>query len=341
MHLSSPREIKESFPLSAEAKNFIDSSRNTVKNIFNRHDPRLLLIVGPCSIHRPDEALKYAKALKELAKEVSDYCFIIMRAYLEKPRTRQGWRGLVHDPFLDGSQKISEGLSQARLFLIQLAELGMPAATEFLTPTVAPYIEDLITWGCIGARTSSSQIHRLLASHLPMPIGFKNTIDGNIECAIDGIHVARGSHQFIHANDEGIVCQMQSRGNSYSHLILRGSQNTTNYNPAAVRSSEAKLKIENLPLRILVDCSHGNCEGNYLKQIEAFQSVKEQIQEGNSSIMGIMLESNARAGMQKIPDQLSELEAGVSITDGCIDFSITEELISSLCPSMSMSLTQS
>lgn len=339
MHLPSPREIKESSPLSDTAKSFIDSSRTIVKNIFNLHDPRLLVVVGPCSIHRIDEALEYARELKKFAKEVSDHCFIVMRAYVEKPRTREGWKGLVHDPRIDGTQEIREGLYLTRFFLAQLAELGIPAATEFLTPHLAPYIEDLITWGCIGARTSSSQMHRLLASHLPMPIGFKNTIDGNIDCAIDGIHVARASHHFMHIDEEGRVCQMRGDGNPYTHLVLRGSHAKTNYSREDVAACLSKLSKEKLPQRIMIDCSHGNCQGSFRMQEEVFHSVKEQIMSGNQAIMGIMLESNTHAGMQKIRGQVSELEAGVSITDGCIDFSTAAGLISSLCTSMS--LTQS
>ena len=337
MHFPSPRNLKEQRPLSQQASSFISQSRATIKKIFTEEDPRLLMVVGPCSIHRVDEALEYARALKELAEEVKDSCFLVMRAYIEKPRTREGWKGLAHDPYLNGSEDIEGGLVLSRSLLVALAELGVPAATEILTPHLVPYIEDLISWGCIGARTSSSQIHRLLASYLHMPVGFKNTIDGNIGCAIDGVHVAKSPHKFLHFSEHGQLQAVHSQGNPYTHLVLRGSSSDTNFEKGPVQEALSTLQREGLPPRVLIDCSHGNSKGQHFRQKEVFQKVMEQIREGNTGIMGMMLESNLEEGRQKIPSQLSELQKGVSITDGCLDFSTAVGLISSI----SMSLTHS
>lgn len=339
MHLIAPKDLISQHPLSKKGAEFIADSRKTLMRIFDRQDPRILLIVGPCSIHNVEEALVYAQQLKELAHEVQENCFIVMRAYLEKPRTRKGWLGLVHDPHLNGSHDIGHGLGLSRAFLVQLAEMGVPAGTEFLTPHLAPYIEDLISWGCIGARTSSSQIHRQLASLLKMPIGFKNTVDGNIDAAINGIHAARHSHHFMHICEAGRVKLAKSSGNPYAHVVLRGSQSGTNYDEASIRRTLCSLREQELPPRVLVDCSHGNCQGQYFKQKKVFQSVLEQIQGGNHQILGMMLESNLQAGAQLIHNQLEGLQPGVSVTDACLDYSTTSELISSA--SMVMSSVQS
>jgi 3-deoxy-7-phosphoheptulonate synthase len=330
MHLIAPKDLTEQIPLSKRGAEFVLDARKTIMRIFDRQDPRILLIVGPCSIHNVEEALTYAKALKELADEVRDSCYIVMRAYIEKPRTRKGWLGLVHDPHLNGSHDISYGLVQSRSLLVQLAEMGMAAGTEFLTPHLLPYIEDLISWGCIGARTSSSQIHRHLASSLKMPIGFKNTVDGNIEAAINGIHSARHSHHFMHICESGKLQLVKSSGNPYAHLVLRGSHNGVNYDEASVRRAVCSLREQELPPRILIDCSHGNCQGQYFLQKKAFQTALEQIQNGNQQILGMMLESNLQAGGQMIHNPLEGLQPGVSITDPCIDFATTAELIYSV-----------
>jgi len=339
MHLMSPAELKKQYPVSDKAKRFILKSRKTITQIFERQDPRLLIVVGPCSIHSTSEGIQFAKQLKVLAESVKDSCFIVMRAYIEKPRTKQGWKGLVHDPHLNGSHDLTAGLRLGRSFLAELAEMGVPVATEFLTPHLAPFIEDLVSWGCIGARTSSSQVHRLLASHLPMPVSFKNSMDGNISCAVNAVHVARSAHSFMHICEDGKLCQVNSSGNPNAHIVLRGSSFGTNFDRESIQSAITALRKEELPPRVVVDCSHGNCQGKYFKQKEVFQSVLEQIQEGNSMIMGMMLESNLEAGTQKIPAQLDELQRGVSVTDACLDFSSTAELISSLAQSRSMSLT--
>jgi len=339
MELIAPQDLIAKMPLSKKAAENVAESRKTIMRIFDRQDPRLLLIVGPCSIHNVDEALQYAQQLKELSREVEESCFIVMRAYIEKPRTRNGWLGLVHDPHLNGSHDIGSGLAIARAFLVQLAEMGMPAGTEFLTPHLAPYIEDLISWGCIGARTSSSQIHRQLASHLKMPIGFKNSVDGNIDCAVNAIHSARYPHQFMHVNAQGNLYLAKSSGNPYAHVVLRGSSKASNYDEASIQNTLCMLREQELPPRVLIDCSHGNAQGQYFKQKKVFQSVLEQIQQGNNQILGMMLESNLQAGAQMLTNQIDGLQPGVSVTDPCIDYSTTAELISSV--SMVMSSVQS
>jgi len=336
MQLITPKDLLQQFPLSPKAAAFITESRRAINQIFDRQDPRLLLIVGPCSIHNVEEGLIYAEKLKELATEVRDSCFLVMRAYIEKPRTRKGWLGLVHDPHLNGSHDIAHGLALSRQFLVQLAEMGVPAATEFLTPHLAPYIEDLISWGCIGARTSSSQIHRQLASLLKMPIGFKNTVEGNVEPAINGIHSARHPHMFMHINEMGKVFLAKSTGNAYAHVVLRGSQTHPNYDEASIQKAVNLLREHELPPRILVDCSHGNSQGQYYKQKQVFRTVLEQ---RNPQIIGMMLESNLEAGAQLLSHQLEGLQPGISVTDPCIDFSTTSELIRS--SSIVISLTQS
>lgn len=337
MHLPSPLQLKERYPLSDLSKGFIENSRKTLINILEGIDRRLLFIVGPCSIHNIEEGLAFAERLKELSDRVAENCFIAMRAYVEKPRTRAGWKGLVHDPQLNGSHDLAEGIAKARAFLVRLAELGVPAATEFLTPHLAPYIEDTISWGCIGARTSSSQTHRVLASALPMPVGIKNSVDGNIETAISGVAVAGCSHTFMHFDDEGKLCRFTSEGNPHAHVVLRGSLTGPNYDEKTILHTLGKLGEQELPERILVDCSHGNSGGRYYQQREAFESVVMQIQGGNRHIVGLMLESNLEEGKQSIPAQ----KCGVSITDGCLDFPTTAALISSVSSERSMSLTHS
>lgn len=341
MHLISPQQLKRAIPLTETGAKTVSTSRETIQRIYDRQDPRLLLIVGPCSIHNPEEGLAYARQFKALAEEVKDSVFLVMRAYVEKPRTKMGWKGLVHDPHLNGSEELDTGLHLTRQFLVDLAEMGVPAATEFLTPHLAPYIEDLISWGCIGARTSSSQVHRLLASHLPMPVGFKNTVDGNISCAVNGVLFASYPHTFMHVNDEGHLRKCKSSGNPYCHVVLRGSLHGRNDDRGAIQSTLEDLRAHELPPRVLVDCSHGNSQGKFSLQKEVFQNVLEQWQEGNAQILGMMLESYLEAGSQTVPRNLADLQRGVSITDACLDYRETRELIMSVSSSMSMTLTQS
>lgn len=341
MHLPAPIDLKTELPLNLETSTFIEESRSTIQRIFERQDSRLLCIVGPCSIHNVEEGLTFAKELALLQKEVHDSCFLVMRAYIEKPRTCGGWRGLVNDPHLNGSDDLSHGLTLSRSFLLELARLRVPVAVEFLTPHLAPYIQDLVSWGCIGARTSSSQIHRLLASSLPMPMGIKNTIDGNIESAISGVVLARAPHNFMHIDGIGKLVQIKSSGNPYTHVVLRGANSHSNFDSENIQSTLNKLRQLEIPARVLVDCSHGNSGRQYFKQKKAFEAVLEQVQEGNQQILGMMLECNLEASSQKIPSQLSDLQMGVSITDPCIDFASMAELIRSVSSSTLMSLTKS
>lgn len=330
MHLRSPYDLKKEIPLSREDKRFIADSRGTLVDILEGRDPRILLIIGPCSIHSTKEGLLFAQKLRTLADSpLAGSAFVVMRAYIEKPRTHSGWKGLVYDPHLDGSGDLRTGLAMGRQFLVDLARLRLPAATEFLTPHLVPYIEDTITWGCVGARTSSSQVHRLFASHLSMPIGFKNTVDGNIDCAIHAVAVAGAAHTFIDLNEEGRLCQVTSRGNPHTHVVLRGSLTGPNYDERSVAETLRKLREQKLPERALIDCSHGNSGGRYYAQKEAFESACAQIQQGNRRIVGMMLESNLEAGKQSLPPY----REGISVTDGCLDFSATQQLVSSLLSS--------
>ncbi|NGX38993.1 MAG: Phospho-2-dehydro-3-deoxyheptonate aldolase, Tyr-sensitive [Chlamydiae bacterium] len=345
MHLTSPIELKHLLPLSSNSQEFIREYRNQVIRILERQDNRLLIIVGPCSIHNVEEGLAYGKKIRELAREVEESCLLVMRANIEKPRTSSGWQGLVHDPYLNGSNDIDRGLYMARSLLISLAEMEVPTATEFLSPSIAPYVEDLVTWGWIGARTSSSQVHRILASSLPMPIGFKNTVDGNTTYAVNGALVAREPQTFLHIDETGTLKKTRSKGNAYTHVVLRGSNSQTNYDPQSIENTLEALRRAELPARVMVDCSHGNSQRKYFKQKEVFANVLKQIEKGNTHIIGMMLESHLEGGSQTIPKQLSDLQTGVSVTDPCLDYSSTAELIrsvkSSLFSSTEMSLTHS
>jgi 3-deoxy-7-phosphoheptulonate synthase len=324
MQLPTPRDIRTAFPLSPDSASFVLSSREKGRAIIQARDNRLLLIAGPCSIHDQSAALEYARHFKALAQQVEDTCFLVMRVYVEKPRTTTGWKGLLHDPHLDGSHDIRTGLLWARELLVELAELGVPTATEFLDPLFAPYIADLIAWGFIGARTSASQTHRQLASWLPMPVGFKNGVDGMLDHAVQGIVSAASGHVFPHLDDEGRISVAHGAGNECAHLVLRGSSLGSNYDPHSVALAVHKLKAYGLPPRLLIDCSHGNCGRRYERQEEGFLSVLAQMEGGNSHLMGMMLESHLEAGSQ-LPS--SPLKYAVSITDPCIGWAKTKELV--------------
>lgn len=325
--LPSPQEIKRLFPLSSAARMYIHQSRETAKQIIRGEDQRKALIVGPCSIHDRKSAIEYAERFKELSKEVSRTSFMVMRVYVEKPRTSTGWKGLLYDPHLDGSHDIKTGLLWTRELLLALAERQVPCATEFVDPLAALYFDDLITWGFIGARTSSSQPHRQFASSLEMPVGFKNATDGNLETAIHGALSAKEPHVALHIDGDGKLCAIQSHGNPFAHIVLRGAYDFTNYDSSSVRHAAEKLKGTHLPQRLMIDCSHGNCQKQYEKQQEAFLSVIEQIEKGNDGILGLMLESHLESGNQPLKDDPSQLKYAVSITDPCLDWKTTEALI--------------
>ena len=304
--LITPENIKALLPMSEVALDTVISGRNTVKRVITRQDKRLMVIVGPCSIHDPRAALDYATRLKRLADEVSDHLFIVMRVYFEKPRTTVGWKGLINDPFLNNSFEVEDGLKIARKLLLALAELGLPTGTEALDPITPQYLSELISWAAIGARTVESQTHREMASGLSMPVGFKNGTDGNIQTAIDAMKSALSPHNFLGINQQGQICTFKTRGNPYGHLVLRGG---------------------GLRKAIVVDCSHGNSNKDHTRQPEVFADCLRQVADGNQSIIGLMIESNLNAGNQSIPETITDLRYGISVTDKCLDWETTEATI--------------
>lgn len=341
MHLPTPKEIKRFFALTPKEQAFIDKSRKTIQGIVTGKDKRIAIVAGPCSIHDIRAAKEYAKRFKELSREVEKSCVLIMRTYLQKPRTAGGWKGLFYDPFLDGSNEIRTGIFWARELLLELAQMEVPAATEFLDPLGAFYFEDLASWGFIGARTSASQPHRELASLLAMPIGFKNGTDGNVDQAVHGALSGKSPHTFLHIDEEGKLVVVQSEGNPHTHVVLRGSWEKPNYDPESVKEALVKMHHFGIKTRLLIDCSHGNSQKEFLQQKTVFNSVLEQMLSGNDAIMGMMLESHLEAGSQFLSEDPSSLEFGVSVTDPCIDWSMTEELVRLASSSSLMRLTQS
>jgi 3-deoxy-7-phosphoheptulonate synthase len=327
MELPSPAQIKNEFPL--KAREFIASARATAQAILQRSDPRLVAMVGPCSIHDTAAALEYARRLKQLIPAVEKTFYPIMRLFIEKPRTRLGWKGMLYDPHLDGSNDIVAGLRRSRELFLQIAEMGVPCATELLEPIVVPYFDDLITWGLVGARTSASQPHRQMASGLSFPVGFKNDCKGEIDAAIDSILAARIPHSHIGINSKGHVCAIRTKGNPLSHLVLRGSDRHPNYDAASLAKALDRLREHRLEPRLVIDCSHGNCGKDHRRQRLAFESIMEQAA-SNKAIAGIMLESHLFSGKQPLSDDRSLLHYGVSITDPCLDWEETEELLRSM-----------
>ena len=325
--LPSYKEIKTRFPLSPSQCLFIEESRQTVRAILNGTDPRLLMIVGPCSIHDKLSALDFATQLRKLAHTIAPQFFLIMRVYCEKPRTASGWKGFLYDPLLDGSHDMHQGIEWSRQLLLELATLQVPAATEFLDPLTAYYYEDLMTWGSIGARTASSQTHRQLASALPMPIGFKNGVAGNISAAVNGAMAASHPHTFMRICENGTPALSRTNGNPDVHIVLRGGESGPNYDPSSVSDALARLEHMKLPARLLVDCSHHNSDKKHEGQPGVFQSVIHQIVEGNTNIRGLMLESHLNGGSQLLTSDLSQLQYGISITDACLDWHSTTHLI--------------
>ena len=305
-------------------------ARNTVADILARRDPRLLVIVGPCSIHDEGAALEYAARLAELAARVQDELFVIMRVYFEKPRTTVGWRGMIIDPHLDYSSDIPEGLRIARRILLAINELGLPTATEVLDPIVPQYTDDLVSWAAVGARTTESQTHREMASGLSMPVGFKNSTDGNLQVAVDAIVSARDPHRFLGLDQDGRIGVVSTRGNRIGHVILRGGRAGANYDAASVRAAVGLLKRAGLSPVLMVDCSHDNSGKKHRNQETAWNSVLEQRAQSaaaSSPIIGAMLESNLFEGRQSIPEDPSRLRYGVSITDECISWDTTERML--------------
>lgn len=325
--LPTPVELKNAIRKSDEEADFVGQTRKEINRIIFGDDKRLLFVVGPCSIHDREAGMEYGRRLAALAKEVEDRLFLVMRVYFEKPRTTVGWKGLIMDPHLDGTCDIDEGLRTARSFLRDIIDLGLPTATELLDPITPQYIADLISWSAVGARTTESQTHRQMASGLSMPLGFKNGTDGNITTAINAIKAASSTQTFLGINHEGLASAVTTRGNPHCHVILRGGRNGSNYDAASVREAEELLEKAKLPKAIMVDCSHANSGKDPQNQPMVAEEVLGQIEKGNTSIIGLMAESNLRAGKQSFPQPKGDLEYGVSITDGCIDWKTTENLI--------------
>lgn len=325
--LISPYLLKQELPLSANNLEFVQQSRHQIRRILDGEDQRLLLIVGPCSIHDITAAKDYAIKLRQISDNLSKSFFVIMRAHFEKPRTALGWKGLLHDPHLNGSQDITTGLHLSRELLLFMADLGVPAATEFLDPITSNYLGDLISWACIVARTSESQIHRQCASGLPMPVGFKNSTSGNVDVAVNGILAANCGHSFFGVNELGEISIVQTEGNSHAHIVLRGGESNSNYDADSIAYTIERLKTRHLPQHLVIDCSHDNSSRDYAQQALVFQSVIQQYVQGNTAIKGLSLESNLYAGQQNHSIDKSRLLYGVSITDPCMDWPMTEELL--------------
>ncbi|WP_071189805.1 3-deoxy-7-phosphoheptulonate synthase [Trichormus sp. NMC-1] len=324
--LLTPNEVKAKLPLTKYAEQTILKFRQEIEHILDFQDSRKFIVVGPCSIHDPKAAIEYAERLKNLAEKVQDKLLLIMRVYFEKPRTTVGWKGLINDPDMDDSFHVEHGILIARNLLLKLAELGLPTATEALDPIIPQYISELVAWSAIGARTTESQTHREMASGLSMPVGFKNGTDGNIHVALNALKSAKEPHNFLGINQKGQVSVFQTRGNAHGHVILRGGSQP-NFDIENIKLVEEELKAANLPPRIVIDCSHGNTNKDYRLQPVVLENVIQQIVDGNTSIVGMMLESNLYEGNQPITGKREELQYGVSVTDKCINWEETEKII--------------
>lgn len=327
-NLVSPAELAEQIPLDDNTANFIINSRKDIEAIINGDDKRLLVIIGPCSIHDTSAAIDYAKKLKVLHDKYANELLIVMRVYFEKPRTTVGWKGLISDPDLDKSFKVAKGLNLARNLLMEINKLGLPAGTEFLDMVTGQYISDLISWGAIGARTTESQVHRELASALSCPVGFKNGTDGNIQIAVDAIKASSVPHVLYSPDKSGQMCIYQTHGNPFAHVILRGGKEP-NYHEKYITKTCETLTKSGLPEKVMIDCSHGNSFKDHNKQIDVALSLAEQIKSGNQSIFGVMIESFMVAGNQKVIEQ-QPLVYGQSITDACINLDTSEEILTIL-----------
>jgi 3-deoxy-7-phosphoheptulonate synthase len=325
--LPSPFAIREEIPVSEAVSGRVSQYRQTISDILFGRDPRLMVIVGPCSIHDTEAGLEYAKRLKELSTKVEDSLFLVMRSYFEKPRTSVGWKGLIMDPHLDDSCDLPLGLKTARKFLLDLVELGLPTATELLDPITPQFIADLICWSAVGARTTESQTHRQMASGLSMPLGFKNTTSGDLKAAINAVKAASAPMTFMGINYIGQASAVSTKGNPYCHVILRGGTNGANYSFDAIQNSAAQLKKAGLTESVTVDCSHANSGKDHAQQPAVMRSVVDSLKSGADSVKAVMIESNLKEGNQPFPQPKSALIAGVSITDACLGWEDTESLI--------------
>ncbi|MGE3538923.1 MAG: 3-deoxy-7-phosphoheptulonate synthase [Candidatus Tectimicrobiota bacterium] len=319
--------LKRQFPMTPAAQRTVVEGRQAVQRILRQEDSRLLAIVGPCSIHDTQAAMDYARRLHALSQELADQLCIVMRVYFEKPRTTVGWKGLLYDPRLDGSDNMAEGLCIARQLLLDINELGLPAATEMLDPMTPPYYGDLITWAAIGARTAESQTHREMASGLSMPVGFKNSTEGNLQVAINAIQAARQPHTFLTVDHDGRPCMVRTRGNPWGHVVLRGGSRGPNYDKQSVEETMRQLHRAGLDPVVMVDCSHANANKQHERQVAVWHEVLAQRSAGNHHLVGVMVESNLEAGSQRLPEDRSLLRYGMSITDACVDWQTTERML--------------
>ena len=328
--MAPPVDIKNDLPLGAPAAQTVNDGRAAVRCILERTDHRLLVVVGPCSMHDPVACMEYARRLHALSDELSDTLLLVMRVYFEKPRTTTGWKGYINDPFMDDSFRIEEGMRRARRFLLDIAELGLPAATEALDPISPQYLGDLVAWTAIGARTSESQTHREMASGLSTPVGFKNATDGDLDAAINAIISASRPHSFLGISRYGRSSIIRTRGNPHGHLVLRGGAGRPNYDSVSIKLAEQALARNSLAPNIVVDCSHANSFKKPDMQPLVLADVAGQIRDGNRAIVGVMVESHLEAGNQPIPTDLSQLRYGCSVTDGCVDWTTTERMLREL-----------
>lgn len=327
VRLATPRALKAELPVSEAANRTVVTGRQRVTRILTQQDPRFLVVIGPCSIHDPEGALEYGRRLSVLRRELAGQLEIVMRVYFEKPRTTIGWKGLINDPHLDGSYDIEGGVRTARKLLISLAEMGLPAATEFLDPIIPQYIDDLVSWAAVGARTTESQTHREMASGLSMPVGFKNGTDGGLQIAVDAMVSARSCHSFLGIDQDGITSIIRTTGNPVGHLVLRGGRTQPNYDSGSIHEAESRLALAGLPPVVMVDCSHANSSKQHTRQEEVWHSIVEQRVSGTTSLIGAMIESNLFEGNQPFPRKSATLRYGVSITDACIGWETTERMM--------------
>ncbi len=325
--LPTPKALKAQIPINETANRTVAEARKVIQNILNGSDKRLLVLCGPCSIHDPEAALDYADRLSTLRSKYEDRLFIVMRVYFEKPRTTVGWKGMIYDPNLDGSYLINEGLKSGRELLATINAKGIPAGTEFLDPITPQYIDDLVCWSAIGARTTESQTHRQMASGLSMPVGYKNSTNGSLQVALDAMMSAQHPHHFIGVDQDGQVADVATTGNKLGHVVLRGGDARPNYEPECIQETIDRMNSNNLSPAIMVDCSHANSGKKHERQEIVWKNIIAQRAAGNEALIGMMLESNIFEGKQKIPADLSELKYGVSITDACVSFETTERLL--------------
>lgn len=322
-----PRQLKEAYPLTPNARQTVEEGRRTICNILDGKDKRLFVVVGPCSIHDTEAALDYAKKLKSLSESLKDSLYLVMRVYFEKPRTTVGWKGLINDPDMNDSFDIEKGLKTARRLLLELNEMGLPCATEALDPNTPQYMQDLISWSAIGARTTESQTHREMSSGLSSPVGFKNGTDGGMTVAVNAMSAVAHSHSFLGLSEDGQVSIIKSTGNPYAHVVLRGGNGGPNYDESAIKEAETALAKSKLSNKIMVDVSHANSGKDPYMQPMVVDNIAQQIKAGNTSITALMIESHLVGGRQDIGEHLSDLVYGQSITDGCLDFEATEQML--------------